>query len=83
MKAVSKSGEPELRASHPKTSDAERPMENCCDTHIINPQVQVLSEADKSKRGKKRSKASPWAKLLSQYPQVPLTFSYMFGLPSC
>ncbi|CDY32485.1 BnaA09g51110D [Brassica napus] len=70
-KAVSKSGEPELRASHPKTSDAERPMENCCDTHIINPQVQVLSEADKSKRGKKRSKASPWAKLLSQYPQNP------------
>uniref|UniRef100_M4EUU7 AAA+ ATPase domain-containing protein n=1 Tax=Brassica campestris TaxID=3711 RepID=M4EUU7_BRACM len=69
-KAVSKSGEPELRASHPKTSDAERPMENCCDTDIINP-GEVVSEADKSKRGKKRSKASPWAKLLSQYPQNP------------
>lgn len=51
-------------------------MENCCDTDIINP-GEVVSEADKSKRGKKRSKASPWAKLLSQYPQVPLTFSYM------
>ncbi|XP_033134957.1 uncharacterized protein LOC103843724 isoform X3 [Brassica rapa] len=58
-KAVSKSGEPELRASHPKTSDAERPP------------GEVVSEADKSKRGKKRSKASPWAKLLSQYPQNP------------
>ncbi|CAN6981811.1 unnamed protein product [Brassica rapa subsp. trilocularis] len=57
-KAVSKSGEPELRASHPKTSDA-----------LVTPSPP--GEADKSKRGKKRSKASPWAKLLSQYPQNP------------
>ncbi|KAH0913684.1 hypothetical protein HID58_037005 [Brassica napus] len=61
-KAVSKSGEPELRASHPKTSDA---------LVTPSPPGEVVSEADKSKRGKKRSKASPWAKLLSQYPQNP------------
>ncbi|KAL0884336.1 hypothetical protein Bca101_008317 [Brassica carinata] len=72
---VSKSGEPELRASEPKTSDAERPVENCSDSDInqqvqslVTPTPAVVSEPDKSKRGKKRTKA-PWAKLLSQYPE--------------
>ncbi|KAG2260472.1 hypothetical protein Bca52824_079766 [Brassica carinata] len=74
---VSKSGEPELRASEPKTSDAERPVENCSDSDInqqvqslVTPTPAVVSEPDKSKRGKKRTKA-PWAKLLSQYPENP------------
>ncbi|CAH8336846.1 unnamed protein product [Eruca vesicaria subsp. sativa] len=63
------------------TTDAPA-VENCSDSDINNPQVEglvtptppgeVVSEAEKSKCGKKRSKAkAPWAKLLSQYPQNP------------
>ena len=32
---------------------------------------EVVADGEKSKAGKKRAKA-PWAKLLSQYPQVKL-----------